>query len=232
MKKRCSNKTALSINLSQNIPVYDRLNLCDYNTNPTKCQFFLCQYTNGLQIFYNKFSNTAILQFIYCKISRHYAIIRKNLKRRYAMSRRGENIFKRKDGRWEARYVKEITLNGKKKYGSVYAKSYHEVKVKQLLCINQPLISTKKANLTVDDIMLEWLEQNKNQLKISSYQRYYNTIQNHISKCLGTVQIKYLTKNIIANFTDELLTNQHLSKETANQVLIILGMGLDFAKTQ
>ena len=35
------------------------------------------------------------------------------------MPRRGENIFKRKDGRWEARYVKEITLDGKKKYGYI-----------------------------------------------------------------------------------------------------------------
>lgn len=31
------------------------------------------------------------------------------------MPRRGENIYKRKDGRWEARYVKEITADGKKK---------------------------------------------------------------------------------------------------------------------
>ena len=54
------------------------------------------------------------------------------------MPRRGENIYKRKDGRWEARYVKEITCDGKKKYGSVYATSYKEVKVKQQLYILQP----------------------------------------------------------------------------------------------
>lgn len=30
------------------------------------------------------------------------------------MPRRGENIYKRKDGRWEARFVKEITIDGKK----------------------------------------------------------------------------------------------------------------------
>lgn len=44
------------------------------------------------------------------------------------MPRHGENIFKRSDGRWEARYVKEIGLDGTKKYGSVYAKTYREVK--------------------------------------------------------------------------------------------------------
>jgi hypothetical protein len=29
------------------------------------------------------------------------------------MSRKGENIYKRKDGRWEARYVKGCTTGGK-----------------------------------------------------------------------------------------------------------------------
>lgn len=51
------------------------------------------------------------------------------------MPRRGENIYKRKDGRWETRYLKEITVDGKKKYGSVYAKSYAEVKAKQKQCL-------------------------------------------------------------------------------------------------
>lgn len=148
------------------------------------------------------------------------------------MPRRGENIFKRKDGRWEARYVKEATLDGSKKYGSVYAKTYREVKAKQLLCISQPLTCSKKTVSTVDDIMREWLEQNKNQLKISSYQRYHIIIQNHISNHLGKIQIKHLTANTIVNFTDELLTNKRLSRESANQVLIVLGMGLEYAKTQ
>ena len=47
------------------------------------------------------------------------------------MPRRGENIFRRKDGRWEARYVKAISTNNKKLYGSVYASTYTEVKQKR-----------------------------------------------------------------------------------------------------
>ena len=31
--------------------------------------------------------------------------------------KKGENIFKRKDGRWEARYIKGYELSGKIKYG-------------------------------------------------------------------------------------------------------------------
>lgn len=147
------------------------------------------------------------------------------------MPRRGENIFKRKDGRWEARYVKEVALDGSKKYGSVYAKTYHEVKAKQQLRINQPLDSVRKTNATVDDIMQEWLSQSKNQIKISSYQKYQTTIQNHISNHLGKIRINNLTSATISRFTDNLLTNEGLAKETVNNVLIILGMGLEFAKT-
>ena len=44
------------------------------------------------------------------------------------MARRGENIRKRSDGRWEGRYL--IHINGSKKYRSVYAPSYNEVKQK------------------------------------------------------------------------------------------------------
>lgn len=36
------------------------------------------------------------------------------------MSRRGANIYKRKDGRWEGRYIKERS-DGRIKYGYVYA---------------------------------------------------------------------------------------------------------------
>lgn len=39
------------------------------------------------------------------------------------MSRRGENIHKRKDGRWEARYEKGRTEKGTIIYGFLYGKS-------------------------------------------------------------------------------------------------------------
>ena len=42
------------------------------------------------------------------------------------MPRRGENIYKRKDGRWEARYLKSHD-NGKAQYISIYAKTYKEM---------------------------------------------------------------------------------------------------------
>ena len=46
------------------------------------------------------------------------------------MPRRGENIYKRKDGRWEGRYIKSRSATGKAVYGYVYAQTYKEVKEK------------------------------------------------------------------------------------------------------
>ena len=45
------------------------------------------------------------------------------------MPRRGENIYHRKDGRWEGRYLKRHE-GAKAIYGYVYAKTYREVKAK------------------------------------------------------------------------------------------------------
>lgn len=145
------------------------------------------------------------------------------------MSRRGENIFKRKDGRWEARYVKEIALDGTKKYGSVYAKTYKEVKAKQQRCINEPQICSKNSSLTINQVMTEWLYESKNQLKISSYQKYNTIFDKHISTQIGEIQIKFFTSKIITQFTDNLIS-EGLSKETINLVLIVLEMGLSYAK--
>lgn len=43
---------------------------------------------------------------------------------------KGENIFRRRDGRWEARYIKGRELSGKIKYGYCYGKTYREAKEK------------------------------------------------------------------------------------------------------
>lgn len=63
------------------------------------------------------------------------------------MARKGENIYKRKDGRWEGRYIKSRSSTGKANYGYVYAKSYREVKanVKELLEGKETLVKGIKT---------------------------------------------------------------------------------------
>lgn len=47
------------------------------------------------------------------------------------MGRRGENIHKRKDGRWEARVIYNYSKNGKTMYRYLYGKTYQEAKNKR-----------------------------------------------------------------------------------------------------
>lgn len=49
------------------------------------------------------------------------------------MPRRGENIYKRKDGRWEGRYIKTRSATGKAVYGYVYAHTYKPANKKSRL---------------------------------------------------------------------------------------------------
>lgn len=60
------------------------------------------------------------------------------------MSRRGENIYKRKDGRWEGRYINGYKENGKTKYKSIYARTYAEVKEKLRIISSEKNINSYK----------------------------------------------------------------------------------------
>ena len=44
------------------------------------------------------------------------------------MPRHGENIYKRRDGRYEGRYVVGKTATGKTKFGYIYGYQYTEVR--------------------------------------------------------------------------------------------------------
>ena len=77
------------------------------------------------------------------------------------MSRKGENIYKRKDGRWEGRFIKRYETTGKAKYGYVYAKSYKEVKSK----LEVAKINSSQFNDTNDEtygeLLDKWLDYKK-----------------------------------------------------------------------
>lgn len=79
------------------------------------------------------------------------------------MARKGENIYKRKDGRWEGRYIKDRDNSGNAIYGYVYAKSYGEARNKLIdarmnTCKQLP---TKESLSSFSDWTDLWMEQKK-----------------------------------------------------------------------
>ena len=90
------------------------------------------------------------------------------------MPRKGENIYKRKDGRWEARYIHHYE-NGKAKYKSICGASYTEVRAKrqeELLKPKHLQASCVKKLATLQEICSLWLNSKKSNVKESSYTRY------------------------------------------------------------
>lgn len=148
------------------------------------------------------------------------------------MPRRGENIYKRKDGRWEARYVKEVMPDGRKKYGSVYADNYKDVKAKQQQCLLHPTkVVCNSMNLTVSVLISEWLDSIKNQVKPNTYQKYESVCKNHIVNEIGSVLVKLISNYTIINFTNY-LKNKNLSAKSINDILIVLGLAFKYAEEE
>ncbi len=150
------------------------------------------------------------------------------------MARHGEAIYQRKDGLWEARYVKEVDLTGKKKYGSVYGHSYKEAKEKRQDALDHILLYKRTPSarrVTVGELAAEWLLVNQSRLKPSSYQRYQGFLKNHIAGNLGAVNALYLTTLTIHQFAMERLA-AGLAPQTVNAILIFLHSILKFGHRQ
>lgn len=86
---------------------------------------------------------------------------------------KGENIFRRRDGRWEARYIKGRELSGKIKYGYCYGKTYREAKVKaakhKAALENGALLPTATTQKPFSSYCLGWLHTKKCTVKESTY---------------------------------------------------------------
>ena len=141
------------------------------------------------------------------------------------MARHGENIYKRKDGRWEGRYIKGYDAEGKSIPGYVYGKSYKEAKEKLTFAkVNaKEKIKRISSDMTVSDWFDKWLDSQK-RIKRSSYTTYSSNINKHIKKKLGKIKLKLLTEEHIQNFIDDL--SKELAAKSVRSVFSILKLGL------
>lgn len=116
------------------------------------------------------------------------------------MPRRGECIYKRKDGRWEGRYIVQYDLNGKAKYASVYSNSYFDVKRKLL----EKKQSVKKQNADSDirlkELLYLWLDNNRYSLKAQTFNKYKRLIETHIVPSIGTIKLANIDTITINKF--------------------------------
>lgn len=149
---------------------------------------------------------------------------------------KGENIFKRKDGRWEARYIKARDENGKIKYGFCYGKTYAEAKEKvtetkaRIFSGNglDTAIKPQKFAYYCDC----WLDLHSPQLKISSYVKYQNGIEKHIKPYMGDLYLKEITSAKISSFSQYLLSEKALSIKSVRDILAFVRSILSYINRQ
>lgn len=139
--------------------------------------------------------------------------------------RTGSNIYKRKDGRWEARYCKGRKNNGQIAYGSCYGKTYLEAKQKMEEAKRGVILrpSTPQFRLpTLGEVCDEWMQYNYLRLKQSTCVKYRTTIDKYIKPCLGKLRIDEITTGMIGHFGSALLDVYGLAPKTATDILVMV----------
>lgn len=122
------------------------------------------------------------------------------------MARKGENIRKRKDNRWEGRYTGY--QSGRARVYSVYAKTYREVKKKlvdakadagkrpvQAAC-EEPV--RRDGSIAVSRIAEPWLSEIKQTRKHSTYVKYRCIYEKYIREKFGESEPKELSSDAVS----------------------------------
>ncbi len=165
------------------------------------------------------------------------------------MGRRGENIHKRKDGRWEARIVQGEPTNGRTNYKYFYGGSYQEVKEKKkafLAARETPAAPAEEvktdeipalyaSQLNLGDIALSWLEEKQGNVKESTYACYVNMVTRHILPEIGTLPLAEINSGVLRDFLNG--KKQHgrvsggaLSDKTISDLKSLLSQILRYAE--
>lgn len=136
------------------------------------------------------------------------------------MPRRGENIYKRKDGRWEGRQLK---IDGKYQY--FYGKSYREVKEKIKLYLECGKNPTKKEGSDAPDapVLFEsWLTgEPADRLKPSTYESYYHCITKYIIPFYLNHNYHKITEKSVSEFVTYMHEDYSISQSYKKKILAV-----------
>ena len=142
------------------------------------------------------------------------------------MPKRGENIRKRKDGRWEGRHIIDYKPDGAAKYHSVYGKSYLETKQKLLLSIETLRINALPEpckSMNFREALFLWLENKRLKLRSQTYAKYLKLIENHLAETIGGVKLSKVDVLLLNGFLENKIKNGRVDQKG--------GLSLSYVKT-
>lgn len=147
---------------------------------------------------------------------------------------KGENIYKRKDGRWEGRYKKGYDQRGKIRYGYCYGHSYREVKEKVLMIRLKTFSgfteSHSKGKTNFGTYCEQWMHMKQQSLKKSTIAKYQFMLEKHILPALGNYTVERITSEVLETFSYDLLYQKKLAPKTVRDILTVVHEILGFIR--
>jgi integrase len=145
------------------------------------------------------------------------------------MPKKGENIYKRKDGRWEGRYIKGVEENEKVCYGYVYGDRYDYVK-KQMSILKHRHAGKRALALgrkgTFAKFATTWLTEAAGStvrpLKPSTVSLYEILLHTHLLPAFGKRRIDSLTEEDVDMLVKSLM-RQDLKASSVRNTIRLLG---------
>ncbi|MBR1444795.1 MAG: site-specific integrase [Firmicutes bacterium] len=131
------------------------------------------------------------------------------------MARKGENIYKRSDGRWEGRYRCGYKENGKQRYRSIYAHSYSECRelLHKAKIEYENSKNNVKVHLTVKELFDKWLKNIAVTAKKSTMRTYEAVIKNHIIRTMGDIPVYKVTLEQLNVLVEEKMKSGRLDNK-------------------
>ncbi len=147
--------------------------------------------------------------------------------------RDGISVFKRKDGRYEARVLdtRRFGSDGKRKYKSFYGATKKEAMDKAIAFLYEVKQGAycDESTVTVAECVNEWFEKRikmkREPLTVASYT---GIIKNHINPNLGGIRVQSLQPGDIEDMA-ETLSKKKLSPKTVKNVITVLHTALAYA---
>lgn len=155
------------------------------------------------------------------------------------MPRKGENIRKRKDGRWEARYIKARDINGKIRYGYLYGRTYREVKAKKNYILSEVQFDVPQnrnncrlaSNATFRTASQWWKLQIRHTVKGSTFSNYEAILKNQLLPEISSIPVRNISNKTISYLTQK-KKEQGLANGTIHVTLSVLKNILNFAQSE
>lgn len=136
------------------------------------------------------------------------------------MARRGENIRRRKDGRWEGRYIKGRTSEGKVCWGYIYGMNYTEVKSKTIQKrAEYGLYNLTSKATTFRELAELWLCSLRQGVKESTFAHYQYTLHHYLFPVFADFVLDALNETVLEQGLISIITPSEPNRRPLGSVL-------------